>query len=303
MRHKKGEKIDGWVIVDKPKGIGSTQVVARVKRLYNAQKAGHAGTLDPMATGVLPVALGEATKTLPYMTDHSKAYDFTVCFGQSTDTEDAEGVVIKQSDILPTQDQILSVLPSFVGDIWQVPPRYSAIHVDGKRAYDLARQNKDMDLKARQIHIDSLALTKMPDEKTACFSVACGTGTYVRSLARDIAEKLGVCGHVTVLRRVKSGKFSVSDTISLEKLETLGHSNNEPLPLLPVKTVLDDILALAVTEQEATLLTNGGFLPVEKFPKVDMSADGVFFRAECNGCLTALVCAREGMLRPVRVFI
>jgi len=302
MKHKKGDKVDGWVVVDKPSGIGSTQLLSRVRRLYNAQKAGHAGTLDPMASGVLPVALGEATKTLPFMTDFGKAYDFTISFGTSTDTEDADGVVVATSEKTPSEKEISAVLPALTGDILQVPPAYSAVHVDGKRAYDLARQNKEVSLTARPVRVDSLTLNDMPDEKTARFSVACGTGTYVRSLSRDIVAALGVCGHVTVLRRTKSGKFSLSDTISLEKLETMGHSSNEPLPLLPVETVLDDILALAVTEKQAALLANGGFLPVSAFFRADIPPDGTTARARCGGRLAALVRVCGATIRPARVF-
>lgn len=306
MRKRKGEKINGWVIVDKQKGVGSTQVVARVKRLYNAQKAGHAGTLDPMATGVLPVALGEATKTIPFVTDGGKEYEFTVAFGASTDTDDAEGQITATCGKIPSEDEIRAVLPRFTGEIFQVPPRYCAVHIDGKRAYDLARKNADMEIPERRITVENLEFYGMTGNEGR-FKVACSKGTYVRALGRDIALAAGSLGYVSVLRRVKCGKFLIKDTILLEKYESFSHSEKEPLPLVPVETMLDDIPACALTEQEAALLSNGGFLNAgtlrERTPALaDLSEDDVFC-AFLNGRLTALVRVKDGFVRPVRVIL
>ena len=305
-KKRKGDNVNGWVIVDKPVGIGSTTVVSIVKRLFNAQKAGHAGTLDPAASGVLPVALGEATKTIPYVADGAKTYRFAVRWGASTTTDDAEGDVTAVSELRPSKEDILKIIPEFIGEIEQVPPKYSAVHVNGKRAYDLARENAEIELKPRRIRIDALRLTEVSDKDAAVFEVDCGKGTYVRSLARDMAEKLGCLGHVCMLRRTRCGKFYAENAFSLEYLKALGHISKESNEFLPVETVLDDIPALAVTEAEARLLSNGGFLPFvsERVEPqgVSISAETVF-QAKSNGRLTALVRVRDGFVRPVRVII
>lgn len=305
-KKRKGDNVNGWVIVDKPVGIGSTTVVSIVKRLFNAQKAGHAGTLDPAASGVLPVALGEATKTIPYVADGAKTYRFAVRWGASTTTDDAEGDVTAVSEVRPSKEDILKIIPEFIGEIEQVPPKYSAVHVNGKRAYDLARENAEIELKPRRIRIDALRLTEVSDKDAAVFEVDCGKGTYVRSLARDMAEKLGCLGHVCMLRRTRCGKFYAENAFSLEYLKALGHISKESNEFLPVETVLDDIPALAVTEAEARLLSNGGFLPfvserVE--PQGDSISAETVFQAKSNGRLTALVRVRDGFVRPVRVII
>ena len=303
-KKRKGDNVNGWVIVDKPVGIGSTTVVSIVKRLFNAQKAGHAGTLDPAASGVLPVALGEATKTIPYVADGAKTYRFAVRWGASTTTDDAEGDVTAVSEVRPSKEDILKIIPEFIGEIEQVPPKYSAVHVNGKRAYDLARENAEIELKPRRIRIDALRLTEVSDKDATVFEVDCGKGTYVRSLARDMAEKLGCLGHVCMLRRTRCGKFYSENAFSLEYLKALGHISKESNEFLPVETVLDDIPALAVTEAEARLLSNGGFLPFvsERVEPqgVSISAETVF-QAKSNGRLTALVRVRDGFVRPVRV--
>lgn len=305
-KKRKGDNVNGWVIVDKPVGIGSTTVVSIVKRLFNAQKAGHAGTLDPAASGVLPVALGEATKTIPYVADGAKTYRFAVRWGASTTTDDAEGDVTAVSEVRPSKEDILKIIPEFIGEIEQVPPKYSAVHVNGKRAYDLARENAEIELKPRRIRIDALRLTEVSDKDAAVFEVDCGKGTYVRSLARDMAEKLGCLGYVCMLRRTRCGKFYAENAFSLEYLKALGHISKESNEFLPVETVLDDIPALAVTEAEARLLSNGGFLPFvsERVEPqgVSISAETVF-QAKSNGRLTALVRVRDGFVRPVRVII
>lgn len=301
MKKRKGNPVNGWVAVDKPAGIGSTNIVAIVKRLFNAQKAGHGGTLDPAATGVLPVALGEATKTIQYVMDGRKTYRFTVRFGQSTSTDDAEGEIIAQTDVIPSQKEIEAVLPLFVGEIDQVPPKYSAVHVNGKRAYDLARENQEVDLAPRRIRIDALRLTGMPDAFCAEFEADCGKGTYVRSIARDLAEKLGSLGHITALRRTACGKFSVENAFSLEYLRSLEHILNQTDVLRPVETVLDDIPALALSEADARLLSNGGFLPAASFGV--SACEGETMQALCNNRLTALVRVQAGQIRPVRIIV
>lgn len=299
-KKRKGNPVSGWVILDKPAGLGSTTAVSIVRRLFNAQKAGHAGTLDPAASGVLPIALGEATKTIPYVTDGEKIYAFTVRFGQATDTDDADGRVIQTTDNIPTEKEILSVIPLFCGEIEQVPPKYSAVHVDGRRAYDLARENKDVTLTARRIRIEELKMTRFPEDGTADFQVRCSKGTYVRSLARDMAEKLGGLGHVTALRRLKCAKFSVENAFSLEYLRSIEHSSNWTDVLLPVETVLDDIPALAVTQAQASKLSNGNFLPVSDFGRLP---DADVFQAKSNDRLIALVRVQDGLIRPVRLIV
>lgn len=299
-RKKKGDPVSGWVILDKPAGLGSTTAVSIVRRIFNAQKAGHAGTLDPAASGVLPIALGEATKTIPYVTDGDKEYAFTVQFGQSTDTDDAEGRVVATTDKIPSESEILAVLPSFTGEIDQIPPKYSAIHVNGQRAYDLARENKEVVLESRRIRVDELRLLRFYNDGRADFSVKCSKGTYVRSLARDLAQKTGSLGFVTALRRLKCAKFSIKDTILLEYLRSIEHSSNWTDVLLPVETVLDDIPALAVTQAQSHKLSNGNFLPVSDF---DAVPDAPVCQAVADGRLIALVRVQDGMIRPVRLIV
>jgi tRNA pseudouridine55 synthase len=278
--------------------LGSTTAVSIVRRIFNAQKAGHAGTLDPAASGVLPIALGEATKTIPYVMDGEKTYAFTVRFGQATDTDDAEGEIIAETDVLPDRDSILKILPSFIGEIEQIPPKFSAIHVNGKRAYDLARQKQEVELQPRRIRIDNLRLLEPFDPLNALFEVDCGKGTYVRSLARDIAEKLHSLGHVTSLRRLRCAKFSVKNAFLLEYLQSIEHSSNWTEVLLPVETVLDDIPALALTQAQAAKLSNGNFLPAGNFKTVPAAE---VFQAKLDNRLIALVRVQDGMIRPVRL--
>ena len=207
-RRRKGTPIHGWLVFDKPQGMTSTQAVSRVRHLYGAQKAGHAGTLDPLATGVLPVAFGEATKTVPFAVDGDKQYRFTVHFGEATDTDDSDGTVIATSDRRPSRAEIEAALPSFIGEISQVPPRYSALKVAGARAYDLAREDQEFELAARPALIESLELTGMPDPDHCVIEARCGKGTYVRALARDLGVALGSVAHVTELRRTRVGPFA-----------------------------------------------------------------------------------------------
>ena len=297
-RRKTGEKVDGWVILDKPLGLGSTPAVSRVRRLFGAQKAGHGGTLDPLASGVLPIALGEATKTVPFVMDGRKEYRFTLCFGQARSTEDAEGEVTAASDHRPTDDGIRGALAAFVGEVEQVPPAFSALKIDGKRAYDLARAGQPVALKPRRVLIERLELLGRPDADHADFVVSCGKGTYIRSLGRDLALSLGTVGYLSALRRTAVGPFREEAAISLPKLEALGHIPALFGALAPVATALDDIPALALTEAQADRLRQGQPVLLTR----DAPPSGALLRAESGSRLVALVRSDGASLQPVRVF-
>ncbi|MGO9698558.1 MAG: tRNA pseudouridine(55) synthase TruB [Xanthobacteraceae bacterium] len=262
--NKKRQKRDvhGWVVLDKPVGMTSTHAVAVIKRLFAAKRAGHAGTLDPLASGCLPIALGEATKTVPFVVDGRKTYLFTVRWGEERDTDDAEGRVVGTSEFRPDRAAIEASLPRFVGTIEQVPPRFSAIKIDGERAYDLAREGEAIEIAPRAVTIHRLDLVEMPDADHAVLAAECGKGTYVRAVARDLGRALGVLGHVSALRRSQVRPFAESDMISLERLESLCHraaagEGNLADMLLPVETALDDIPALAVSPADAARLQRG----------------------------------------------
>jgi tRNA pseudouridine55 synthase len=297
-RRKKGDKVDGWVVLDKPLGLGSTPAVGRVRRLFGAQKAGHGGTLDPLATGVLPIALGEATKTVPWVMDGRKEYRFTLRFGEARSTEDAEGEVTAESAVRPTNSAILAALGAFLGEIEQRPPAYSALKIEGKRAYDLARAGETVELALRKVMIERLDLVARPDADHADLVVGCGKGTYIRSLGRDLALSLGTVGHLAALRRTRAGPFTESQAISLPKLEALGHIPALFGVLAPVATALDDIPALALTETQADRLCQGQpvFLPEDAPPS------GTLLRAEVGSRLVALVRSDGATAKPVRVF-
>ena len=297
-RRKTGDKVDGWVILDKPVGLGSTPAVSKVRRLFGAQKAGHGGTLDPLASGVLPIALGEATKTVPFVMDGRKEYRFTLRFGQARSTEDAEGEVTATSDLRPTDQAIRSALPAFVGDIEQVPPAFSALKIEGKRAYDLARAGQPVALKPRRVLIERLELLGRPDTDHADFVVSCGKGTYIRSLGRDLALSLGTVGYLSALRRTAVGPFREEAAISLPKLEALGHIPALLGVLAPVATALDDIPALALTEAQADRLRQGQPVLLTR----DAPPSGALLRAEAGSRLVALVRSDGASLQPVRVF-
>ena len=297
-RRKKGDKVDGWVVLDKPLGLGSTPAVGRVRRLFDAQKAGHGGTLDPLATGVLPIALGEATKTVPFVMDGRKQYRFTLRFGEARSTEDLEGAVTAASDVRPDDAAIRAALPAFVGTIAQRPPAYSALKVDGQRAYDLARAGETVDLAPRQVVIERLELVGRPDADHADFVVDCGKGTYIRSLGRDLALALGTVGHLSALRRTAAGPFREEAAISLSKLEALGHSPALLGALAPVATALDDIPALALAGAQADRLRQGQPVLLTR----DAPPSGTLLRAECDSRLVALVRSDGVALKPVRVF-
>ena len=306
-RARKGEKIDGWLVVDKPSGITSAGVVNRVKRLLNAAKAGHAGTLDPIATGVLPIALGEATKTAAYAVGGSKSYRFTVRWGERRATDDIEGEVTATSDKRPSEGEILAVLPGFHGTIEQVPPIYSAVKVAGQRSYELARAGETPELEARRVLIDRFELVELVDRDRAIFEVTCGKGAYMRGLVRDLALALGTYGHIAALRRTSVGRFGEAGAISLDKLEALGHIAAALEHLLPVETALDDIPALALTEIEAKLLKSGRPVQVLRTADkalIDEMAEGDVVCAMAGGRPVALTRVGHNpvlQLRPVRV--
>ena len=305
-RRKKGEAVSGWINLDKPYDFGSTQAVGKVRWIFNAQKAGHAGTLDPLATGVLPIALGEATKTVSFLMDADKAYRFTIEWGRTTASFDREGATTATSDVRPTREQVEAVLPDFVGDIQQVPPAFSAIKEDGERAYDLARAGETVELKPREVSIYAARVVDAPDPDHIEIEVECGKGTYVRAIVRDIAEKLGACAHVSALRRTRVGPFGEDSAITLELLEDLGHKARCLEALLPVETALDDIPELAVTAEDAFKLKQGR--PIVLVPrqvealKARLTPGTRTVSAMEGGSLVALCEMRAGKLEPARVF-
>ena len=303
-RRRRGNAVNGWLVVDKPAGITSAQVVGRVRRAAVAAKAGHAGTLDPLATGILPVAFGEATKTISYVVDGAKLYRFTVKWGEQRNTDDAEGEITAVSGVRPTAAEIRGVLYRFTGEIEQVPPTYSAIKISGRRAYALARAECSVALPARPVRVDRIALVDCPDRDSAVFEVLAGKGVYMRALARDLGQELGTLGHVTALRRVMVGPFSEEQAISLEKVEHLAHSEQLVDYLLPVGVALADIPALTLTEAEARRLQNGravAVLPVAcRSPLTDLTRDAVIC-AMARGRPVALARIRGGEIRPLRI--
>lgn len=297
---RRGRPVHGWVIVDKPLGLTSTQCLAKVRRLTDAAKAGHGGTLDPLASGVLPIALGEATKTVNWVMGAGKTYRFTVRWGQGTDTDDAEGPVTQQSDIRPERAAIEAMLPSFVGEIMQRPPAYSAIKVDGRRSYDLARKGDAPELAARPIRIDALRLVETPDADHAVFEVDCGKGAYVRALGRDFALYLGTYGHITALRRTRVGRYVEKAAFSLDSLEELCQKDAAHAYLLPIETALDDIPALVLTGPQADRLRHGQ--PI----RIALTAPGLPPEGEllamADGKPVGLVERLADEVRPLRLF-
>ena len=297
-RTRKGRDISGWLVVDKPAGLTSTAVVNKVKWAFDAKKAGHAGTLDPDATGVLAVALGEATKTVPYITDALKAYTFTVRLGQSTNTDDAEGEILKTSDARPEDAQIKDALGQFIGDIMQVPPQFSAVKIDGQRAYKLARDGEDLELAARPLWVDELILTDRPDADHVTLEMTCGKGGYVRSIARDLGEALGCFGHVRELRRIWSGPFDAADGISLEQINELAKQPELDTYLRPLEEGLQDLPQVSATPEGAVRMRNGN-------PGMVMASD-VEYGDECwaslDGKAVAVGRYKAGELHPSRVF-
>ena len=305
-RRKKGEIVNGWVCLDKPFGMGSTEAVSKVRRLFDAQKAGHAGTLDPLASGILPIALGEATKTVPFMMEAQKVYRFTINWGISTDSLDREGEITGRSDVRPGVEAVRAALPAFTGEIDQIPPQFSAIKVDGQRAYDLAREGTDFELASRRVMIHEAAVSDAPDADHVELTIRTGKGVYVRSLARDLAAVLGAEGHVSALRRERVGPFSTENAVTLDFLTDLVHRDAASEGLLPVATALDDIPELAVTDQDAFSLRQGRpivLLPRQVETLKGRLRDGSRTVSAFQGqTLVALGQLRAGRLEPDRVF-
>jgi tRNA pseudouridine55 synthase len=297
-RGKKGRPVNGWLVVDKPAGVGSTTVVNKVKWAFGAQKAGHAGTLDPAATGVLAVALGEATKTVPYVTDAVKCYRFRVTLGGATTTDDAEGTVIETRDMRPTDAEIAAALGAFRGEIQQVPPQFSAVKVDGERAYDLAREGEVMDLAARPLWVERLEMIGRPDADHVDLEMVCGKGGYVRSIARDLGRALGCLGHVAWLRREWSGPFNASEGVSLEEIDRLAKSPEIDALLLPLELGLADLPELPCTPEGAVRLKNGN--PGMVFSSTAQYGDEAW--ASYQGRPVAVGIYKAGELHPSRVF-
>lgn len=297
MKRTKHQNINGWLIIDKPRGMGSTDVVNETRHLLDANKNGHAGTLDPFATGVLPVAFGEATKLIPYVMDGSKEYEFVLRFGVQTETDDSEGKIIAMGGKIPLKQEIENVLPQFFGKIQQIPPKYSAIKIRGQRAYDLARSGQDLDMPMREVEIFDLALLGQKAPDSYAFRVACSKGTYVRALGRDIAQRLKTFGHLSELRRTKCSIFSIKDTILLENIKKMVYVSERQKYLLPVETSLRDIAEVAVSAEDAVKLKKGQSLS----PKAYAVQTGLA-AALSEGCLTALVRVDERKISPIRVF-
>lgn len=300
---RKHEAVHGWVILDKPYGMTSTQAVGKVRFLFNAGKAGHGGTLDPLASGLLPIALGEATKTVSYAMDGRKVYRFTACFGEERSTDDLEGEVTATSGRRPLQSEIESILPRFTGEIMQAPPAFSAIKVDGERAYDLARAGEPVELAERPVLIEALRLAEVPDNDHATFEVTCGKGTYIRSLARDMGRALGTAAHVSMLRRVAVGPFTETQMISLENLVELSHKapGGDAIKgiLLPIETVLDGIPALAIDQEQARRLKLGQPVLL-RGANAPIAEDSVLVMS--GGKPVGLGTVEQGSLKPKRLF-
>lgn len=323
-RRKRGNIVNGWLVLDKPHGMTSTQAVGAVRRAFDAQKAGHAGTLDPLATGILPIALGEATKTVPFAVDGDKAYRFTVAWGGETTTDDIEGPVTQTSDLRPTRAAIEALLPQFVGEVMQTPPQFSAIKIAGERAYDLARSGEVVEIQPRLVHIHALRIVDMPDGNSTVFEAECGKGTYVRAIARDLGRLLGCYGHVTVLRRTRVGAFTEERAVTLDRLRLAAFGSAEPPPprdphadpkdrpppkpvnieavsqyLEPVESALEEIIGLVVTPSDATLLARGKSLVIRGR---DAPIQSGMAYAMCKGRLVALGELEKGQLHPTRIF-
>lgn len=295
---RKGRNISGWLVIDKPAGMTSTAVVNKVRWALGARKAGHAGTLDPTATGLLAVALGEATKTVPYVTDALKAYRFTVRLGQATNTDDAEGEVIAQSDRRPSDDEIKAALGRFVGEIMQVPPKFSAVKIDGKRAYRLARDGEEVEIAARPLWVEELVMVDRPDPDHVVLEMTCGKGGYVRAIARDLGEALGCYGHVTELRRLWAGPFTTEGALSIDDIERMARTPELDEHLRPLEDGLAELPELRCTPEGAARLRHGN-------PGMVLTAD-VEYGDECwaslDGKAVAVGIYKAGELHPTRVF-
>ncbi len=304
-RPRRGRPLSGWLILDKPSGLNSTAAVNQLRRAFDAQKAGHGGTLDPLATGVLPIAFGAATKSVPYVMDGTKLYRFTLRLGEARDTDDADGSVTATSDVRPSDERLRAALPAFLGDIMQVPPNYSAIKIAGERAYDMAREGRAPELAARPARVDRFELESRPDADTAVFLVQSGKGVYMRSLARDLAQACGAVGHVAALRRLRVGPFRIEHAISLDKCAALEDMRPaSPSLLLPVATALADIPALAVDPEEESALREGRALSLVAFLgriPGEASPDRGLVRAMAGERVIGLCRLEAGWLQPERI--
>ena len=309
QRKRKGDPVHGWLAVDKPVDMTSTQVVGRLKRLYNAQKAGHGGTLDPLADGILPIAFGEATKTAQWAMDCDKEYVFTIEWGTSTESHDKEGKVTATSDVRPSPDDIKATLPNFIGDIQQIPPKYSAIKVDGERAYDLARDGETFEIPSREVTVYEAELIATPDTDHATIRVVSGKGFYVRAMARDLAQALGAEGHVSQLRRTRVGAMDEARAVSLADLEALeGDPAALKEKLQPLQTVIDDIPQVAISSEDAAAIKQGReilLMPhiVEQWKQDrDPDTSDRLTLAMCDTQAVALGEVRAGRFQPSKVF-
>ncbi|GGB48015.1 tRNA pseudouridine synthase B [Roseibium aquae] len=307
QRKRKKNAVNGWLVLDKPYGLTSNDALGKLKRILSPEKVGHAGTLDPRATGCLPIAFGEATKTVPFVMDGRKVYRFEVTWGAETNTDDTEGDVVATSDNRPTVDAIHAVLPEFTGTIMQVPPKFSAIKVDGQRAYDLARDGEDIELAARPIDIHRLTLVECPDANRAVFEAECGKGTYVRAIARDLARRLNTCGHVTELRRLLVGPFGEDDMVGLDELIEAADGLEEGDPvdglvaefLLPVREAMEDLLELPVSLDDAAKIRKGMAILL-RGRDAPLNCDLAF--ASHAGVPVAFGAIQKGRFQPSRVF-
>ncbi|MFK7903187.1 MAG: tRNA pseudouridine(55) synthase TruB [Nitratireductor sp.] len=300
QRIKKGRPISGWIILDKPLNMGSTDCVSKIKWLFKAAKCGHAGTLDPLATGMLPIALGEATKTVPYVMDGEKTYRFAVTWGAQTTTDDLEGEVTDTSDARPSADDILKLLPKYTGDIQQVPPQYSAVKINGERAYKLARGGEEVEIKPREVSIFNISVVENRSADVTVFEVVCGKGTYVRSLARDMGKDLGCYGHITELRRTAVEPFNEDDLIPLSELTDLeGNLDGLDEQILATGIALDEILEIPVSKEQAQRIRSGN-------PVLLIGRDAVSFADEAYASfgddLVAIGFVDKGSFQPNRVF-
>lgn len=297
MKHTKADNVNGWLIVDKPCGIGSTEVVGKTRWLMHANKNGHTGTLDPFASGVLPIAFGEATKLVPFVTDGKKEYEFIVKWGEQTETDDTDSEVVERCDKIPSHQEILAALPHFIGKITQIPPAYSAIKINGQPAYKLARKGQKVSIPSREIEIYNLELLDEYSD-SAKFRVECSKGTYVRTLGKDLAQFLGTLGHLIMLRRIKCGIFNTKHTILLENLEKMEYVEERRKLLLPIETSLRGIAEIAVSEEDAKKLSMGQGLSPKNYDVKPSECTAAYF----HGCLIALVRIDERKISPIRVF-
>ena len=300
MRHKKGNDVNGWLVIDKPAGLGSTTVVNVTRHLFEAKKNGHTGTLDPFASGVLPIAFGEACKLISYVTDGDKEYEFVLKFGAETDTLDLTGNIVAESKKIPTDDEIKAILPQFMGEIEQIPPKFSAIKINGERAYDLARKGQEVKMPKRIVTIYQLEFLERLSESEVKFRLACSKGTYVRTLGADLAKKLGSKGYLTALRRTKCGKFTINDTILLEKLKNMEYVQERKRFLRSLLTCLCDITVIAVREEDAAKLRKGQAVSPKNY-EVE-SIIGGEAAAVLDDDLVAIVRVEETRISPIRVF-